>query len=223
MTLSSLIQTFKDSVAQANLLMELTAEYCIICLSVALLCALIVMLVYRFFYRGPCFSANFTILLTMTALITTIIIMTISANLVLSLGMVGALSIIRFRAAIKDPLDVGFLFWSVAIGITCGAGLYLFALTGTLFVAVIYILLQLLRGRARTYLIIVRFHSAISDAIETELKQAHAHIRSRTNSNGMTEITASVFLRKQTRDIDRKLSAMDQVEHAMLVEFTGDI
>ena len=117
MTLAGLIETFKDAVAQSNLLMELTAEYCVACLSVALACALVILLVYRFFYRGACFSANFSILLMMTALITTTIIMTISANLVLSLGMVGALSIVRFRAAIKDPLDVGFLFWSVAVGI----------------------------------------------------------------------------------------------------------
>ena len=155
MTLANLIQTFKDSVAQANLLMELTAEYCIVCLSIALLCAAIVMVTYRLFYRGSCYSANFNVLLAMTALVTTTIILTISANLVHSLGMVGALSIVRFRAAIKDPLDVGFLFLSVAIGITCGAGLYLFALTGTLFITVVYVALQLLRTGMHTYLLLI--------------------------------------------------------------------
>ena len=223
MTLSALIETFKESVAQANLLMELTAEYCVVCLSIALLCSLIIMLVYRFFYHGPCFSPNFTILLAMTALVTTTIILTISANLVLSLGMVGALSIVRFRAAIKDPLDVGFLFWSVAVGITCGAGLYLFALTGTLFMAIVYIVLQLLRSRVRTYLLIIRLDDAAYDAVKAELKGAFAHVRSRSSVGGKTEITASLILLGKNRELDRRLNAMDKVESAMLVEFTGDI
>ena len=224
MTLAGLIQTFKDAVAQSNLLMELTAEYCVVCLSVALVSALIILLVYRFFYRGACFSANFSILLMMTALVTTTIIMTISANLVLSLGMVGALSIVRFRAAVKDPLDVGFLFWSVAVGITCGAGLYLFSLTGTLFIALVYIVLQLLRGRARTYLVIVRAQTAAGEAIAAQLKEAHAKVRSRTTAKDTLEITASVFMWfGKNRDIDTRLSAIEGVEHCMLVEYTGDI
>ncbi len=224
MTLAGLIETFKDAVAQSNLLMELTAEYCVVCLSVALACALIVMLVYRFFYRGACFSANFSILLMMTALITTTIIMTISANLVLSLGMVGALSIVRFRAAIKDPLDVGFLFWSVAVGITCGAGLYMFSLMGTLFIAVVYIVLQLLRGRARTYLLIIRTDALSASKVSESLKQAHAHVRSRTTGGETVEITASVFVWFNiNRDIDSRIAAIEGVSSCMLVEYTGDI
>lgn len=224
MTLAGLIQTFKDAVAQSNLLMELTVEYCVVCLGVALICGLAILLVYRFFYRGACFSANFSILLMLTALITTTIIMTISANLVLSLGMVGALSIVRFRAAVKDPLDVGFLFWSVAVGITCGAGLYMFSLTGTLFIALVYILLQLLRGRARTYLVIVRADASAGDALAACLKAAHAKIRSRTTTKEGLEITASVFMWFGiNRDIDQKLSSIEGVDHCMLVEYTGDL
>ncbi len=223
MTLTDLIQTFKDSVAQANLQMELTAEYCIVCLLLALACSLIIMLTYRLFYRGSCYSANFNILLALTALITTTIIMTISANIVLSLGMVGALSIVRFRAAIKDPLDVGFLFWSVAVGITCGAGLYLFALMGTLFMALVYIILQLARGRARTYLIIARYQNAATEQVEQALKEAHAHVRSRTITGDTTEITASVFCLFRRTDKDRELAAIDGVIHATMIEYTGDV
>ncbi|MBQ7337461.1 MAG: DUF4956 domain-containing protein [Clostridia bacterium] len=223
MTLTDLIQTFKDSVAQANLQMELTAEYCVVCLSLALACALIIMLTYRLFYRGACYSANFNILLAMTALVTTTIIMTISANIVLSLGMVGALSIVRFRAAVKDPLDVGFLFWSVAVGITCGAGLYLFALMGTLFLALVYIVLQLLRGRARTHLIITRYREKAAEQVESVLHTAHARIRSRTVSGETTEVTAAVFFLFRQRDLDKTIGAIEGVEHVMMVEYTGDI
>ena len=223
MTLAGLIETFKDAVAQSNLLMELTAEYCVVCLSVALACALVVLLVYRFFYRGAQYDVP-ALLAYLTALITTTIIMTISANLVLSLGMVGALSIVRFRAAIKDPLDVGFLFWSVAVGITCGAGLYMFSLMGTLFIALVYVVLQLLRGRARTYLLIIRTDAASAAQVSDCLKQAHAHIRSRTTGGETVEITASVFIWFNiNRDIDSRVAAIEGVSNCMLVEYTGDI
>ena len=219
MTLTSLIQTFKDSVAQANLQMELTAEYCVVCLAMALACALIIMLTYRLFYRGACYSANFNILLALTSLVTT----TISANIVLSLGMVGALSIVRFRAAVKDPLDVGFLFWSVAVGITCGAGLYLFALLGTLFMALVYIELQLIRGKAHTYLVIARYTEQAAAPVEQALKAAHAHVRSRATANGATELTASVFCLFRKVNLDQKIAAIDGVLSSTVIEYTGDI
>lgn len=223
MTISSLIQTFKDSVAQANLLMELTPEYVVICLSMALLCALVIFAVYRFFYRGPCFSGNFAVLLVMTSLITATIIMTISANLVLSLGMVGALSIVRFRAAIKDPLDVGFLFWSVAVGITCGAGLYLFSLAGTLFIAVVYCALQLLRGRIRTYLVVVRCTSRARAEVDEILRREGARLRSATCYPEFYEVTAAFRMNEKRRDLGARLLDIEGVESALTVEYTGDV
>jgi uncharacterized membrane protein YhiD involved in acid resistance len=134
------------------------------------------------------------------------------------------LSIVRFRAAIKDPLDVGFLFWSVAVGITCGAGLYMFSLTGTLFIALVYIILQLLRGRARTYLLVIRADANAAEAVNACLKQAHAHVRSRTTGGDAVEITASVFIWFNiNRDIDSRVAAINGVNNCMLVEYTGDI
>lgn len=223
MTLTGLIQTFKDSVAQANLQMELTAEYCIVCLALALACSLIIMITYRLFYRGACYSANFNILLAMTALVTTTIIMTISANIVLSLGMVGALSIVRFRAAVKDPLDVGFLFWSVAVGITCGAGLYLFALMGSLFLALVYIVLQLLRGRARTHLLMIRYSKKAAEPIAAVLREAHAHIRSRSTIGDMIECSASIYTIFRPGEVESKIAEIEGVESTSLLEYTGDI
>ena len=121
-------------------------------------------------------------------MVTAFIIMTISANLVLSLGMVGALSIIRFRSAIKDPLDVGFLFWGVAAGITAGAGLYFVALIGTVFVAVLYIVLTLIKKPRRSYLLVVRYGTSAEDnvkallgAIRYKLKNKSPHAISKIN------------------------------------------
>ncbi len=223
MTLKSLIQTFKDSIAQANLLMELTTEYIIVCLSVALACAAIIYLVYFFFYRGACYSDNFAVLLVMTTLVTAMVIVTISANIVLSLGMVGALSIVRFRAAVKDPLDVGYLFWGIAAGLTCGAGLYLFALTGTIFIAVIYILMMFIRGRVTSYLLVIRFADSAKAAVDEVLKGIKYRRKGSTKTADETELTLQLKLPKTQSDLADRLAAIDGVASAILVEYTGDI
>ena len=223
MTLQSLIRTFKDTIAQSNLLMELTTEYIVVCMSVALACAAVIYLVYFLFYRGACYSDNFALLLVMVTLVTTMIIVTISANIVLSLGMVGALSIVRFRSAIKDPLDVGFLFWSISAGITCGAGLYLFALTGTIFIAVIYILLMFVRGRVTSYLLVVRFADSAKEAVDAALSGIKYRKKGSTRTADTTELTLQVKLGKKHGDIAGRLAAIDGVASAILVEYTGDI
>ncbi len=223
MTLKSLIETFKDSIAQSNLLMELTPEYIIVCMTVALACAAIIYAVYYLFYRGACYSENFAILLIMTTLVTSMIILTISANIVLSLGMVGALSIVRFRAAIKDPLDVGFLFWSISAGLTCGAGLYLFSLTGTIFIAVVYMLTLLLRARMGTYLLVVRFADSAKQAVDETMSGMKYRLKGSTKTAGTTELTLQLKLNKDDREISDRLIAVEGVVSAVLVEFTGDI
>ena len=171
--MKSLINAFKDSIAQSGLLLDLTPQYIFVCVSIALLCGLLIYAVYRLFYRGSCYSENFNLLLILTTLVTTFIIMTISANIVLSLGMVGSLSIIRFRSAVKDPLDVGFLFWAVAVGITCGAGLYQIALLCTGFIAVVYILSVVLRFGAKRFLMIIKY----DDAVKAQVMQTLGGVR----------------------------------------------
>lgn len=119
---------------------DLTIEKFVLSMLVAFICGMIVFAVYRNFYRGVIYNNNFNILLVMTSLITCFMVIVISSNVVLSLGMVGALSIVRYRTAVKDPLDVGFLFWTVAVGVTSGASLYIISLLGTVFIAAIFII-----------------------------------------------------------------------------------
>ena len=108
----------------ADLTNALSLQTIFITLLTATVCGAVIYLVYRFFNRSVIYNENFNILVVLTTVVTAFIIMTISSNVVLSLGMVGALSIVRFRAAVKDPLDIGFLFWGIAAGITAGAQLY---------------------------------------------------------------------------------------------------
>jgi len=89
--------------------------------------------IYRKTYNGPLYSHNYNVALVMMTQITALVIMTISSNLVLSLGMVGALSIVRFRTAVKDPMDIVFMFWAIAVGISCGASLFMISIVGSLF------------------------------------------------------------------------------------------
>ena len=220
--MKSLINAFKDSLAASGLLLDLTPQYIFVCISIALLCGLVIYAVYRIFYRGSCYSENFNLLLLLTTLITTFIIMTISANIVLSLGMVGSLSIIRFRSAVKDPLDVGFLFWSVAIGITCGAGLYQIALLCTVFIAIIYILSVLLRFGAKRFLLVVKYDAAAKEAVAQALAGVRHTLKNSISSQSGNELTVQIHAKKKSTALTEQLTAIQGVTSAMLIEYTGD-
>ena len=220
--MKSLINAFKDSLAASGLLLDLTPQYIFVCISIALLCGLVIYAVYRIFYRGSCYSENFNLLLLLTTLITTFIIMTISANIVLSLGMVGSLSIIRFRSAVKDPLDVGFLFWSVAIGITCGAGLYQIALLCTVFIAIIYILSVLLRFGAKRFLLVVKYDAAAKEAVAQALAGVRHTLKNSISSQSGNELTVQIHAKKKSPALTEQLTAIQGVTSAMLIEYTGD-
>ena len=154
--------------------------------------------------------------------ITTFIIMTISANIVLSLGMVGSLSIIRFRSAVKDPLDVGFLFWAVAVGITCGAGLYQIALLCTVFIAVVYILSILLRFGAKRFLLVVKYDTDAKDAVTKALTGTRHTLKNCISSQSGNELTVQVYAAKKAAALTEQLTAIHGVNSAMLIEYTGD-
>ncbi|MBQ2767159.1 MAG: DUF4956 domain-containing protein [Clostridia bacterium] len=220
--MKSLINAFKDSIAQSGLLLDLTPQYIFVCVSIALLCGLLIYAVYRLFYRGSCYSENFNLLLILTTLVTTFIIMTISANIVLSLGMVGSLSIIRFRSAVKDPLDVGFLFWAVAVGITCGAGLYQIALLCTGFIAVVYILSVVLRFGAKRFLMIIKYDDAVKAQVMQTLGGVRYSLKNSIVSRTGSELTVQVYAKNKADAVSEMLMAMEGVESVMLIEYTGD-
>ncbi len=220
--MKALINAFKESLEQSGLLLELSPSYIIICMTSALLCALLIYSMYRFFYRGACYSENFGVLIIVVTLVTDFIIMTISSNIVLSLGMVGSLSVIRFRSAIKDPLDVGFLFWAVAAGLTCGAGLYPFALICSIFIAVVYILVGFLRARKGKYLLIVKYADASSEAVSKAVAPLKGKLKNKIKTSGQTELTLQIKMKTGRETLPDQLLALEGVSSAMLVEFTGE-
>ncbi len=201
---------------------NLTIQGFVMAMLAAFICGMIVYAVYRLFYKGVIYNNNFNILLVLTSMVTCFIVIVISSNVVLSLGMVGALSIVRYRTAVKDPLDVGFLFWTVAVGVTCGAGLYIISLLGTIFIAVVYILLIKIRNRKRLYLLIVKYANEAGEAVRREIEPVRKVLKNKTTTKGYTELTYEVRLNGENTAFVTALSEIEGVENAVIVEFTGD-
>lgn len=188
----------------------------------SLVCGIIIYLVYRFCYRGVVYSDNFNILLVMITSITGFIIMTISSNVVLSLGMVGALSIVRFRTAIKDPLDIGFLFWSIASGITAGAGLYFVAVLGTVIIAVIYIIFSLLKKQKKNYLLIVHYDESAEQNVNAVLGGMKYRLKNKTQSGSDIELTIEIKVKNNDTTQLSRFKGIENVNSVTLLEYSGE-
>lgn len=201
---------------------NLTMQGFVMSMLAAFLCGMIVYYVYRHFFKGVIYNNNFNVLLVLTSLITCFIVIVISSNVVLSLGMVGALSIVRFRTAVKDPLDVGFLFWTVAAGVTCGAGLYIISLLGTVFIALIYILLVQIRSRQRVYLLIVKYKNESNSDVMRVLNNYKKVLKNKTVTHDMVELTYEMRPKADQVAFVATLSGLEGVEYATLVEYSGD-
>lgn len=210
----------EENIAQMGLVETLSAPYIGLVLGTALLCGLILYIVYKFFYRGAVYSENYGLLIVMSTMTVAFIIMTISSNIVLSLGMVGALSIVRFRTAVKDPLDVGFLFLAIGAGLTAGAGLFLIAIIGTIAISVVFMLLFLLGKGTMSYLLIVRCNIAAEAEVADVMSTLKSKLKSKSCNGETSELTYTVRVGKD--DIVAEMMEIEGVENALLVSYTGD-
>ena len=220
--MSEYLNEIQNLMGQAETLSSTTPAQIIACLTYTVICAAIIYCVYRFFYRGACYSENFAILLVLVALITAMIILTISSSVALSLGTIGALSIIRFRSAIKDPLDVGFLFWSVVVGLTTGAGMVPFALLGSVFIAVVYILMTLMRTAKGTYLLVIRYEQQAAPEVDRIVRSLKGRLKNKTLYKEETELTVQIKCKGNDTPFLTELKAIPGVSNTVLVEFTAD-
>lgn len=171
------------------------------------------------------YSASFGTTLIALTLITTILIMTVVSNVVLSLGMVGALSIVRFRTAIKEPLDIAFLFWSIALGIILAAGLIPLAVLGSIFIGVVILGFSNRKTVDSPYILVVH-----CDSRETEEKVRvivasqvrRMNLKSKSVEAGDIELNYEVRLREDSNQFVNELAAMEGVTHCVLVSYNGD-
>jgi uncharacterized membrane protein YhiD involved in acid resistance len=182
---------------------------------------LFIFYIYRKTFKGVLYTRNFNVGLVMTSLVTALIIMPISSNIILSLGMVGALSIVRFRTAIKDPIDIVFMFWALAVGIACGAGFYMVAIVGSLMVGLfVFALSHVNFGSADPYLLVVH-HENGSEAELTKALPSHK-LQSRTVTPNGVELMLEVRVLAEDTNVVDNLLKIKGVKHAALISYNGD-
>lgn len=220
--MTSFVDILKKSFLENGQMADLSISSILLSLISAFICSMVIYYVYRKFYRGIIYSSSFNILLVLVSVVTSFIVMTISSNILLSLGMVGALSIVRFRTAVKDPLDVGFLFFAIAVGITSGAGLYIMSFIATLFISFIYILLVQVKTFTKVYLLIVKFENSANEEVQKILKTLKAELKNKTSIKDTTELTMELRIKSENTAYMSQLTSINGVKSAVLVEYTGD-
>jgi len=216
---------FKPFTDQEALTGSLDIWQLLIALAVGLVCGLYIFYIYKRTFNGVLYSRTFNISLILLTLVTTLIIRTISSNLTLSLGMVGALSIVRFRTAVKEAMDTVYMFWAVAVGITIGAGFYVPGLICTAIIGVILYIISLVKGKGtHPYLLIIRHDPQAAEAVSKSLKSlpCKSKLKSKTVNRNVVEITMEVRLPGDNTMLANAFLEIDGVADATLVSFQGD-
>lgn len=181
--------------------------------------------VYKKTYSGVMYSSGFGVTLIALTMITTLVILAVTSNVVLSLGMVGALSIVRFRTAIKEPLDIAFLFWSIAVGIVLAAGMIPLAVIGSVVIGVVLLVFVNRKSCTNPYIAVVSCadHESELKAKEFLDKQTkRCTVKSKTARKGSVEINYEIRLKDDNTDFINILSEMNGVESAVLVSYNGE-
>ena len=224
----SVVDTIKKSVL-SNFTGTISATDMILSLVVAFLIGLFIIYVYRKTYTGVVYSKAFSLCILMLAMITAMIIRTISSNISLSLGMVGALSIVRFRTAVKEPVDTGFMFWGISAGIMAGAGLYLISIIASLLIGVFYFVSYLLGFKvSNRYLLVLKYDIAAHEQILRKLKAIKKFkVRSKSIFKDQVELTLEVDVKEKKKgSIDSTIvdefSGVDGVINASLIAYQND-
>lgn len=194
-------------------------------LAVTALIAIYIFVIYRVVTRKTFYSKTFNISLTALAVITAAIILAMQSNLVISLGMVGALSIIRFRTAIKDPMDLVFLFWSISIGIICGAGLYEIAVITSLLVTIGIICLDLVPTSKAPMMLVVNAteleaEAAVLDAVKAAGKMCK--VKSRNYTEGHLDMIIEVRVAEEAKLV-KTVSEIETVKSVSLISHDGEV
>lgn len=180
--------------------------------------------VYRLNFRGVMYSSNFTLTLVLMTLITTPVVMCIRESIQLSMGMVGALSIVRFRTAVKDPLDTAYMFWSLTMGILIGAGQFFLAAVAVIGIALLITIISRVASKpAETFLLVLRGEAGVEGDVTNLLRRLkHMRLKSKTLSGDGVEITYEIRLERQHDVLINKLLSIPGVQDATLVSYANE-
>ena len=215
---------FKSSFLES--VTEFSAVDTLIGMLFALVIGLFIFMIYKKTFSGIMYSTGFAMTLVGLSLVTTLVIMAVTSNVVLSLGMVGALSIVRFRAAIKEPMEIVFLFWSLASGIVIGAGMIPLAVIGSLIIGAILVLFVNKKfGSSTPYILIVNCadEAAEESALDTIKGSVEKYIvKSKTVNKAGIELTAEVRVKDTATGFVNRISEISGVSGATLVAYNGE-
>ena len=182
-------------------------------------------LIYKKTYAGVMYSSSFGVTLVALTLITTLVILAVTSNVVLSLGMVGALSIVRFRTAIKEPMDIAFLFWSIAVGIVLGAGMIPLAVFGSVMIGLILLVFATKKDSSTPCIVVLSCEGNDSEKAATEYltkTTKKCTVKSKTARKGSVELNLEVRLKDDNTDFVNALADLPGVQNAVLVSYNGD-
>ena len=186
---------------------------------------LFIFFVYKKTYAGVMYSSSFGVTLVALTMITTLVILAVTSNIVLSLGMVGALSIVRFRTAIKEPMNIAFLFWSIAVGIVLAAGLIPLAVFGTVIIGIILLVFATQKDNTNPYIVVLALDGNDAEKAATEFLAQNTKkyvVKSKTARKGNVEVNLEVRLNNDNTDFINTLATMPGVQNAVLVSYNGD-
>ena len=186
---------------------------------------LFIFLVYKKTFSGVMYSSSFAVTLVALTMITTLVILAVTSNVVLSLGMVGALSIVRFRTAIKEPLDIAFLFWAIAVGIVLAAGMIPLAVLGSVFIGVVLLVFVNQKPYRDPYIVVLSCdgHESAQRSLDyLEAQVQRCVVKSKTAQRGSVELNLEVRMKDGDTGFVNTLGDMEGVRSAVLVSYNGD-
>ncbi|MEK9657120.1 MAG: DUF4956 domain-containing protein [bacterium] len=220
--MDEILSTFKSSASALST--NLTIMDIALSLTITVIISLFIYAIYRQTYQGVLYTKSFNLSLIMVAVITSLIIMAISTNFLLSLGMVGALSIVRFRTAIKDSLDTVFMFWAISIGMANGVGLYKVSIIGSLVIGgLLFAITKIKILRRLPYLLVINYPNKNNAEIDEALASLKKlNIKSKIRTNDEIELILEMRQKRNDTSIIDRLAKVKSIRSVAMINYNGD-
>lgn len=213
----------KKSVLESDMFAKYDVSKVLLALALALVMGCMIYFVYKKFYTGVVFSRSFAVTLVGMTVLTCMVTLAISTNIVISLGMVGALSIVRYRTAIKDPLDLLYMFWAITTGITVGAGMNLLALVAAVVVILMLTIFYHAQEQGKVFIAIIHYHGDhTGDDIIRAFGKMKYFVKSKTMRAERVEMAVEVFCKREDFSFMESIRSLDGVEDVTLIQYNGE-
>ncbi len=220
MTFSDIFKSdFLENITSVNLIDTVTA------LAIAFGLGVFIFLIYKKTFNGVMYSSSFGVTLIALTMITTLVILAVTSNVVLSLGMVGALSIVRFRTAIKEPLDIAFLFWAIAVGIVLAAGMIPLAVIGSVVIGVVLLVFVNKKSHLNPYIAVINVNSGTTENQVMDFLKKNVNrcvLKSKSVQKGNIELNVEIRLKDDNTSFVNSISEIDGVNSVVFVSYNGE-